>query len=334
MGMSRKYIFIIFGAIFTVVYCFLMMSILGGKPEKGKTDARFALEKTLYTIYAREYTKSHDHITLPRKQQNERLLYGVCREFISYLLEKNNNQFTSYWAGLPDSIVDGFDIALMKRNVTAASRNDFDSLFLFPERLVFPINLFPFYISFLSHCDTSFFSDVALFDAIKRAAIIYHDRGYIVAADTLFKVLESRFHNKDPELRAWHGSVVTKFALTVLSPVDKVDFVAKGVAMIDGAQSISPKNLTIRFIRYFNFLELPSFFKKRSIIMNDIRFLQKEFLEGGRLEIVDRGKIRDTVIAQDDIGAALSAGIASPNLTANDKTELRRFLAQVTNGGK
>jgi len=334
MFISRKYIFIILGVVSTAVYCLLIVRTLTEELVKGKMDDRFALEKALYDIYSRENGKNTKHITLPAKKQNEPPIIGVCRGFVSSILKKNNNKFAGYLVVLPDSIAIGADIALMKKIVDIAPPINFDSLLLFPEKLVFPINLFPFYLTFLSCCDTSFFSDAALFDAIKRAAVIYHYRDYIIAADTLFKLLETKFHFNDPEVRAWHGSLTTKFALTTQSSVDKVDCVSKGVKMIDGALSGSPKNLNIRFIRYFDYLELPSFFKKRAIIMNDIEFLEKAFTEGSRLEFVDRAETHDTVLSKDQIIAALTTGISSRNLSADDKTELHRLLAQVKSGSK
>jgi hypothetical protein len=334
MVVSRKYIFILFGVIFTAVYCLLMVRTLTGELVKEKKDDRFVLEKALYDMYSREYGKNTGRITLPTKQQNEPPIMGVCRGFIFCMLKKNNDQFAAYLVGLQDSIALSFDIALMKKIVAAKPLDNFDSLLLFPEKLVFPINLFPFYTMFLAHCDTAFFGDTALFDAIKRAAVIYHSRDYIIAADTLFRLLETKFHVNDPEVIAWHGSVITKFALTTQSSVDKVDFVNKGVKMIDEALSRSPKNLNIRFIRYLNYLELPSFFKKRAIIMNDIEFLEKACIAGNSLEFVDRGKIRDTVLGKDKIIAALNTGIASPNISVDDKTELHQLLVQVESNNK
>lgn len=329
MAISRKYIFISFGVVFTVVYCLLMLKVLTGELVKGKIDDRLAIEKALYDSYCREYGKHTGRITLPAKKQNEPSVISVGREFVSGMLKQKNAQFTTSLVGLQDSLARSPDIALMKMIITAETLTNFDSLLLFPEKLVFPVNLFPFYTAFLGSCDTSFFNNAALFDAIKRAAVIYNERDFIIAAETLLSLLEIRFHFNDPEVRAWHGSVTTKFARTAQSSVDKVDFVSKGVKMIDGALYLSPRNLNLRFIRYFNYLELPTFFKKRAVIMNDIRFLEKAFTHADLLECVDRGAVREEALGKDKIIAALNAGISSTNISTDDKTELRRLLAQV-----
>ena len=107
---------------------------------------------------------------------------------------------------------------------------------------------------------------------LKDLAIRLGDQDLLGAADSLLADV-LRLDTTDIEAMAWRGSFLTKRALAVESPIEKVDWVQKGMKGIDLAVSIDSTNLVVRNIRAVNYLSLPSFFQTNERGRRDVEFL-------------------------------------------------------------
>ena len=89
--------------------------------------------------------------------------------------------------------------------------------------------------------------------------------------------------NKSPLLMSYVGSLKAMQARYTILPWMKLTHAKNGSKMLDKAVKKDPKNLEIRFNRFFTYIEFPSFLKKGIFIQEDARVM-KAVYENGTLE--------------------------------------------------
>lgn len=115
-------------------------------------------------------------------------------------------------------------------------------------------------------------------DVMYKLAVEYHN---MVAnetgdktedAEALFKKILTA--KKDHvEARVYYGSLLTLKGRDAWIPWDKLNFVEQGCDQMDKAVQIDPNNLTVRITRAQNNINLPSFFKRISYCLVDLKFI-------------------------------------------------------------
>ena len=163
------------------------------------------------------------------------------------------------------------------------------------------------YKSIISDIDkySSYFADSLLKIRVRKLAIKLGDDGVLGAADEMLTKILS-YDSLDCEAQIWKGSFFTQRALLVNSPIDKTEWVQRGMREMDLASEIDPNNYEVRIVRGLTFLSLPHFFETQEKGKQDIEFLLNDYDSNFGSE--DRCKILAQVSA---IGVSLNTQMRS-----------------------
>lgn len=224
-------------------------------------------------------------------------LYKVVEKFV--VLDPSN--FLEVVKGLPSSLKTNLDVELMKkisekRVMHYKEFEDFTSYKI----VTFKINYYG-YLKLFGISNLSW----KLYRELKDLLVYFHDKGYLDAAtDIATNLLNLKV--EDPEVLAYYGSTLTKYALEKSSPTEKMEYVARGSFYIDKAVSEYPDYLVPRLVRIFNYLSLPVFFNKKKYIAEDIGYILDKFTNSVKLKIVENiGKISYVEVPKEYVVFAL-----------------------------
>lgn len=126
------------------------------------------------------------------------------------------------------------------------------------------VNLFYLMKSIISDDKQILKTDISFYQLYKMLGIYFHRIDFVEVSEKIFFDLMLS-QKKDVEVLCWYGSTLTKLALFVNSPIEKIEYVNKGIQKIEQAYTLAPNNLTIRLIRSQNYASLPNFFQKTDI---------------------------------------------------------------------
>lgn len=325
MKNKRLITYIGIAALLTTAYVtFLIFTSFSPTLENQEITALQSLEKIIYRIYTDTYTEK-DLKRLQELEQSERALVQVGSAFASGLLSNDWQELLTKYADDDGDQKIVRSIALFRSGKGQA----LDGHVLLDE-INLKVNLFPYYLNQQVFNEEYLAKNPRVYSELKKLGVYYHDHDYLIFADKLFDLLVTLPNLKDEEVFAWHGSTLTKFALTVSSPIDKVDFVDRGTKLIDRAVFDAPKNMVVRLVRFYNYLSLPAFFRKQEMAFKDLDFLIEAYQQQRPLEIiVGYGEVQLTNVDKDELITALRFAIESPETTKDKKRELSEMLEKL-----
>ncbi len=308
----------------TAYVTFLIFTFISQNLKNQQLTSIQLLEGIIYRIYTDTYTEN-DLKKLKAWEQSERSLLQVGSAFASGLLSNDWQEFLTKYSDDEEDQKIMRDIALFRSGKGQA----LDGHVLLDE-INLKVNLFPYYLNQQVFTEDYLAKNPRVYSELKELGIYYHDHDYLIFADQLFDLLATLPNLKDEEVLAWHGSTLTKFALTVSSPIDKVDFVDRGTKLIDRAAFDAPKNMIVRLVRFYNYLSLPAFFRKQEMAFKDLDLLIDAYHQQQPLEIiVGYGEVQLTNVDKDELIAALRFAIESPESAKDKKRELSELLEKL-----
>lgn len=139
-----------------------------------------------------------------------------------------------------------------------------------------------------------FFTDSTLKESTRKLAVTLGNAGVLGVADELLSKLLLN-DSLDCEAQIWKGSFYTQRALLVSSPIDKTEWVQRGMREMDLASEIDPNNYEVRIVRGLTFLSLPPFFETQEKGKQDIQFLLEKY--DSNFTSQDRCKVLAQVVA-------------------------------------
>ncbi|NPV38675.1 hypothetical protein BREVNS_1525 [Brevinematales bacterium NS] len=270
--MSRKVFWL---GIVVITLCFLCAFVLVYQGENGKEGGEEGVvrrvERFLYEVYKGEKKPNGDNLIGLRNETN---VFFVLNVFLNTQPEIFLSQeWIQFWKTNDDVKL---MLAIAEKRL---GRQEYMQHFEL-EKLVFKMNYYRYAQLFgLSSIGRKDFLN------LKKLVVYAHDNDFLdVAVDVATNLLTLSF--VDPEVMSYYGSTLTKYALIKNSPVDKVDFVSKGSYYIDRAVNEYPDFLIPRFVRVFNYLSLPSFFKKGKFVEEDLSILLSNYQHDKKMRIV------------------------------------------------
>jgi hypothetical protein len=195
------------------------------------------------------------------------------------------------------------------------------------EEVLYKVNLVHYYKHYIDS-NIDILKEPFFFHIYKQLGIYCHDNDFLAFAVTIFETLIDNNHFDDSEINAWYGSCLTKCALYVSSPVEKVDYVSKGITQIEKAVERRPDNFVIRFIRIINYLSLPDFFQQAGIAYNDIIFLLDMSVDQKKMEYIDNTMhVATESITGGHLHMVLTTALNSGVLTKEQKSHIKNHKA-------
>lgn len=132
-------------------------------------------------------------------------------------------------------------------------------------------------------------SNIKYYEGIKSLGIRLSEKDFVEFSLDIFNVLSNLYDDKfvDPEVIAWKGSSICKQALYVDSSLQKIERVNEGTAILDSVVYDYPDYVVARYVRASTYLNLPSIFKKKEMLLDDIEYLVSSFVNENRVKRVD-----------------------------------------------
>lgn len=270
--MSRK-VFWVGVIVLTTVFIVAFIFLSQGENLKQRGEEGFVkrYEKFLYELYTSKEKVKGKYLTKGKSETN---VFFILEVFLNTPAEVFLSQeWVQAWNTNDDVRL---MLLIAKRELKSTEPMQYFEI----EKLIFKMNYYR-YVKLFE------FSSIGQKDFLnlKKLVIYAHDNDFLdVAVDIATNVLALPF--VDPEVMAYYGSTLTKYALVKNSPVDKVDFVSKGSYYIDKAVTEYPDFLVPRFVRVFNYLSLPSFFRKGKFVEEDLSLLLSNYQKGEKMKIV------------------------------------------------
>ncbi len=296
------------------------------------------VERILYKIYIGKSTSKEFSLLKKIVNTREDEICSLALKFAHSYVSKDFSSFLTYYNSKRTEVDTLPDAQLMKKIAILYSDKDGSYSEYTPpfDQIKLKVNLYLYYKLAKELTPDVVKNNMEIYSVLKRLGIYFHDADYLELADEIFSVLEKAVAEKDPEVWSWHGSVLTKFALYKSSPVDKVEYVRKGVTLIDKAVMIAPNNMVVRLVRVYNYTSLPKFFKKTQIGLEDADFLIDCYLHNVPLEVVnEQREVEKVYISQDIIRKMLTYLKENKNLSKEQRAKYLDMLERLdTNSGR
>jgi len=290
------------------------------------------VERILYKIYVGKSTSKEFSLLKKIVRTHEDEICNLALKFAHSYISKNFSSFLTYYNSKRTEVDTLPDAQLMKEVAILFSGKDGSYSEYKPpfDQIKLKVNLYLYYKLAKALTLDVVKNNVEIYSVLKRLGIYFHDMDYLELADEIFTVLEKAVAEKDAEVWSWHGSVLTKFALYKSSPVDKVEYVKRGVTLIDKAVMIAPNNMVVRLVRVYNYTSLPKFFKKTQIASEDADFLIDCYFHNVLLEVINaQGEVEKVYISQDIIREMLTYLKNNKNLSEEQRVKYLNTLEKV-----
>lgn len=319
MKVSRG-IFVAGSVFLTILFLVLFYFILFSDKVIEKSP-----EKEVESFLSQFWLGKSKSIVIPKSLDRTNAFYLVVIKFTECFSEGKYEDFLNYLNLVTNDIEFKEDINLMrgiclvKLGKSFVGNVDFDSL-------RFKVNLYGYYKVLGILGDSS--KMISFYKNLKRILFYAHDNDFLnIAVDIATNLMKLDF--KDPEVMSYYGSTLTKYALYVNSPTEKVDYVARGSLYIDRAVEEYNDFLVPRLVRVFNYLSLPSFFNKYKYVVKDLDFLFEKWSDKKLLKVVeDYGKVREVEIPKEYLLSAFEVIEGLKDFPSEDK---KRFLVMKEN---
>lgn len=295
------------------------------------------VERILYKIYVGKSTSKEFSLLKKIVSTHGDEIYNLTLKFAQSYISKDFSSFLAYYNSKLTEVDTLPDAQLMEEiailfNSKDGSYSEYKPPF---DQIKLKVNLYLYYKLAKALNADVVENNVEIYSVLKRLGIYFHNMDYLELADEIFSVLEKALGEKDPEVWSWHGSVLTKFALYKSSPLDKVEYVKRGVTLIDKAVMLAPNNMVVRLVRVYNYTSLPKFFKKTQIGLEDADFLIDCYLHNVPLEVINEHReVEKVYISQDIIREMLTYLKENKNLSKEQKIKYLNVLKELDKNSK
>jgi hypothetical protein len=301
----------------TILFIAFIMNIEIESPKKDLNER----ENLYLELYKNKKQDSYEKLIKSSDKREVKyleLFFHNSKERLDSSLE---TKMSSYDTLLVEAILDIEN----KRDITNLKFKDFLENF---DKIENKINLYYLMSNIFQKDNSILIRDKDFYLLYKKIGIYFHAQNFLDDAEKIFIALIDK-NSVDVEALGWYGSTLTKFALFKKSPIDKIEYVNRGVQKIELAYEKAPNNLSVRLIRMENYASLPKFFKKTEIAYRDIVQFIKEYKEKKRVEVlVDQNKIELIDIPKREICLLVKFIKENEMLDKRQKDTLK----EVTNG--